>query len=299
MTHTICSYLKDIELVQDKLFFSVYNIKPKNTARIHYFAIENDPQYQYQPFASDFGPLSLLHVHRFYTYVSNFLNTPGAKQLHFVCSASPKHLSNAIFIASCFRILYLEINADEAFGPFNTLAAIRPYRDASSFPSTYDLSVISCIQGFYRAYKLGWYDPNKFDPVEWEENETVSNGDMNWLIPHKLLAFASPYDNREIQPGWFVATPSDLIPTFSNLGVNHVVRLSKKFYDEKIFKRNGITHTELFFPDGSTPPPEILKRFLDIIEGKDVIALHCKAGLGRTYAFCRNVFHAYSQLFFK
>jgi cell division cycle 14 len=46
--------------------------------------------------------------------------------------------------------------------------------------------------------KLGWYNPQTFKVKEYEEFERVDNGDMNWIIPGKFLAFsspsASPYD---------------------------------------------------------------------------------------------------------
>ena len=51
------------------------------------------------------------------------------------------------------------------------------------------------------------------------------------------------------------------------------------------FTRHGIKHYDLFFIDGSTPPDNILKSFLEICEEvikEGAIAVHCKAGLGRT-----------------
>lgn len=40
--------------------------------------------------------------------------------------------------------------------------------------------------------KLGWYNPQTFKVKEYEEYERVDNGDMNWIIPGKFLAFSSP-----------------------------------------------------------------------------------------------------------
>ncbi|OHT12305.1 hypothetical protein TRFO_17883 [Tritrichomonas foetus] len=296
-TRRTSSLPTDIELIPSRLYFSVTNIRPHSTPKIRYFSIDNDPDFQYQPFFSDFGPLTLLHVHRFYTLVSNNLRIKKETKYHFVTTSNPNNVANAVYMASTFRMIYLNISPEEALTPFvSIVSTLKPYRDASSFPSTYDLSVLSCLQGLKRAMSLGWYNPYDFDAIEWEENEIVANGDMNWLIPNKLLAFASPHDKREIQPGWFVATPSDLITKFHDMGINHVVRLSKKFYDEKVFINNSINHSELFFPDGTIPPLDILKKFLKIIEGPDVVALHCKAGLGRTYVLFY-YFHFYHLCF--
>lgn len=42
--------------------------------------------------------------------------------------------------------------------------------------------------------KLGWFDFKKFNLNEYEHYEKVENGDLNWIIPNKFVAFSSPYD---------------------------------------------------------------------------------------------------------
>ena len=77
-------------------------------------------------------------------------------------------------------------------------------------------------------------------------------------------------------------TPEDYIPYFKKKNVKLVVRLNKKYYDERKFINAGINHIELYYLDGSVPPIRILKKVLEAIEGCDgAIAVHCKAGLGR------------------
>ena len=67
------------------------------------------------------------------------------------------------------------------------------------------------------------------------------------------------------------------------MGVTLVVRLNKPQYDKKKFTKNGIKHLDLYFLDGSTPPDHIVDQFLQAAEQeKGAIAVHCKAGLGRT-----------------
>ncbi|KAJ3309538.1 hypothetical protein HDU93_005508, partial [Gonapodya sp. JEL0774] len=75
----------------------------------------------------------------------------------------------------------------------------------------------------------------------------------------------------------------DLIRYFKEVGVTTVIRLNNRIYDRKKFTDAGLDHVELYFPDGTNPPEMILKRFLEIAETTPgVIAVHCKAGLGRT-----------------
>jgi len=61
------------------------------------------------------------------------------------------------------------------------------------------------------------------------------------------------------------------------------VRLNKRIYDAKRFVKGGFHHVDLFFVDGSTPSDDILARFLEVCEeATGGVAVHCKAGLGRT-----------------
>ncbi|XP_061312330.1 dual specificity protein phosphatase CDC14B isoform X8 [Pezoporus flaviventris] len=77
--------------------------------------------------------------------------------------------------------------------------------------------------------------------------------------------------------------PEAYFPYFRKHKVTTIVRLNKKMYDAKRFTDAGFEHFDLFFADGSTPSDTIVKTFLNICENADgVIAVHCKAGLGRT-----------------
>jgi len=83
--------------------------------------------------------------------------------------------------------------------------------------------------------------------------------------------------------GYQTLTPEDYISYFKKKNVTCVVRLNKKIYDRRQFTDHGIRHVDLYFIDGGVPPPDILKKFLELAEGeKGALAVHCKAGLGRT-----------------
>jgi len=80
-----------------------------------------------------------------------------------------------------------------------------------------------------------------------------------------------------------VWTPEDYAPLFHKLGVGAVIRLNNKTYDAEKFVRLGIKHYDLYFLDGSCPSESIISDFLRIVENEPgAVAVHCKAGLGRT-----------------
>jgi len=72
------------------------------------------------------------------------------------------------------------------------------------------------------------------------------------------------------------------------LNVTKVVRLNDPKYDSRAFTNNDIEHEDLIFVDGSVPPQNIVDRFVEGCEehfakpNAGAIAVHCKAGLGRT-----------------
>jgi len=142
---------------------------------------------------------------------------------------------------------------------------------------------LDCLRGLEYGIKLGWYDPASFKVKEYEEFERVDNGDMNWIIPGKFLAFSSPSSQPYDSEGYRTYTPEDYSPIFKKWNIGLVVRLNKITYDKKQFEKNKIKHMDLYFIDGSTPSEEIIETFIEASEKeKGAVAVHCKAGLGRT-----------------
>jgi cell division cycle 14 len=115
---------------------------------------------------------------------------------------------------------------------------------------------------------------------EYQHFERVENGDLNWIIPGKFVAFSGPLNVTD-RYGSF--TPDDYVPIFQKLGVTLVIRLNKAAYDRKKFTNKGLKHLDLQFVDGTAPPDDIAERFMKEVEQeKGAVAIHCKAGLGRT-----------------
>ncbi|KAJ8383345.1 hypothetical protein AAFF_G00222050 [Aldrovandia affinis] len=93
-------------------------------------------------------------------------------------------------------------------------------RDASVGNSTYSLTVLHCLQGIRKALQYGFFDFETFNRVE--------NGDLNWIIPEKLLAFSGPHSKSKMENGYPLHSPEAYFPYFRKHNVTAVIRLNKK-----------------------------------------------------------------------
>ena len=60
-------------------------------------------------------------------------------------------------------------------------------------------------------------------------------------------------------PGYPLHSPESYFDYFKKHNVTTVIRLNKKLYDAKRFKKGGFNHYDLFFVDGSIPNDNIAK----------------------------------------
>jgi protein-tyrosine phosphatase len=71
---------------------------------------------------------------------------------------------------------------------------------------------------------------------------------------------------------------------FVEKGISNVVRLNDPTtYDKTIFMKHNIAHQDMYFTDGSVPTSSLVSQFIQTMDSaKGAVAVHCKAGLGRT-----------------
>eukprot|EP01006_Ploeotia_vitrea_P037014 TRINITY_DN66080_c6_g1_i1.p1 TRINITY_DN66080_c6_g1~~TRINITY_DN66080_c6_g1_i1.p1 ORF type:complete len:770 (-),score=406.31 TRINITY_DN66080_c6_g1_i1:151-2460(-) len=272
-----------VEIIKDRLYHINLRVVPKDTNDKHFFTIDNT--LRYEPFYADFGPLNLGHLYRFSVLLNTKLNSPVLKnkRIYHVTSIREQNRANGAYLIGAWQVLFLNRTADEAWQPLSKCRPFIPFRDASMAVCTFRLTVQHCIDAVYKANALGWIDFDTFDVEMYEYYECVESGDLNILVPGKFLAFSGPHNTRVSLDGYPTLTPEDYVPIFKSFGVTTIIRLNKKMYDKSKFTRAGFKHYDMFFIDGTTPSPMILKRFLDVCEKEPgMIAVHCKAGLGRT-----------------
>ena len=129
-------------------------------------------------------------------------------------------------------------------------------------------------------------------------------GDFNWVSP-QFLAFASP-QSQPITPipntsPAYATLPScipeiatsrisqpfkNVLTHFVQRSIGLVVRLNSELYCPTYFTALGINHVDMIFEDGTCPHLPIVRKFINLahetIGRNKGIAVHCKAGLGRT-----------------
>ncbi|KAM8838129.1 dual specificity protein phosphatase CDC14AB-like isoform 2-T2 [Synchiropus picturatus] len=271
--------------VTDRLYFATLRGKPKNTATTHYFSV--DEEFTYDSFYGDFGPLNLAMLYRYCVKLNKKLKffTMSKKKLVHYTSHEPKKRANAAVLIGAYTIIYLKRSPDEAYRNLISggNSSFLPFRDAAVEESSFNLTVLDCLQGIHKALQHGFLDFERFKVDEYEHYERVENGDMNWIIPRKVLAFSSPHSRNKVENGYPLHAPETYFPYFRHHNITAVVRLNRKLYEGRRFEDAGFEHHDLPFQDGGIPTDLITRRFLHVCESTTgAVAVHCKAGLGRT-----------------
>ena len=127
-----------------------------------------------------------------------------------------------------------------------------------------------------------------YDVDEYEHYDSFLNGELHIVIPDKFVAFRGP---KTLSEGAEYEDIGDCrvfsahyyVDIFKEMGVTTVIRLNEPEYDSSIFTAAGIDFHELEFEDCTAPANHIVSKFLHIVDrAEGLIAVHCKAGLGRT-----------------
>ena len=183
----------------DKLYWVSDARPPQNYKNAFFFNIDND--LTYFPFNKDFGPLNLAMVHRFARELARLLKDKNYSQnriFHYCTSDKADKMVNGAFLMGAFMIIIFKCSAEKAYNMFRPYQPLfKPYRDASKGNCLYNCTLLQCLQGLEYAIKFKWYDFKTFNVKEYEFFERVENGDTNWIIPGKFMAFMGPIEKRD------------------------------------------------------------------------------------------------------
>ena len=282
------SFLQEVrqaaEFIPQTFYFVSLSKKPVEAEDVTFMTTDKD--YLYEHFFADFGPLNLAKVYR-YCYAIRMKLEQCAKEkkvLYHYTALDPHKRSNGAFLVCCYSLLVLKRSVQQSFLPLlGCFPPLSAFRDASYGLCTYTISVLDCLKGLHKAQRCNFLNLQNFDCESYEHYEKIENGDLNWIIPNKFVAFSGPHDKaRAMQGGLYTLSADDYSKLFKRLGISAVIRLNTPNYDKNVFLNTGIEHYDMFFKDGTTPSGNLLGRFFNVVEGSQTFAIHCKAGLGRT-----------------
>ncbi|KAJ3452125.1 cell division cycle 14 isoform a [Anaeramoeba flamelloides] len=188
------------ELIKNRLYFyiSKRSIKKYPKEEIH-FTIEKT--FYYDSFFLDFGPFKLSLLVKFYRLLREKLDESknSNKKFYFWSKNCKKKRTNSAVLICSFIMVYCSISAKEAYSKISHLKKFYPFHDASPLESTYGLNVLDVLEGLEKGIQNNWVDFDTFDIQWYEKHEKVINGDLNWIIPNKILAFCSPTPDQNVK----------------------------------------------------------------------------------------------------
>lgn len=90
--------------------------------------------------------------------------------------------------------------------------------------------MLDCLFAIQKARAFNFFDFDDFNINEYDTYDKLQNGDMNWLLPRKFLAFIGPTDNELMNSH----PPDFYIQYFLKNDIRTVIRLNNKVYDSSV-----------------------------------------------------------------
>lgn len=273
-----------IEFLRGRLYLGAYASTPSDSADYVYFTI--DDSLPYNNFNLDFGPLHLASIYRFAVALHSIMNSPQNARKAVVLYSSPEtsFRTNAACILCCYMVLVQGWTPHQVLQPISQIdPAFMGFRDAGYSHCDFEISIQDVVYGMWRAKEAKLVDIKHFNVEEYENYELVEEGDLN-ILANDFIPFASPKQSRAGAP--LNAPFKKVLGFFKEKNVQLVVRLNSHLYDKNEFTKRGMKHVDMIFDDGTCPSMEFVQKFIGAakmtIERGGKVAVHCKAGLGRT-----------------
>lgn len=304
--HEICAeklYLINLSKDEDpKQFCEQCSKDPKSP--FIFWGLYDSPFLTYEAFNMDFGPFNLAVTHQFCSKIKVWLDTqplrdPDKCIVVVLDDMDTKKKLNSTLLVAIAAMVLLNLTDQEILERlsfhmvFNHKAGKvkkelvfrekKNFTDVSGNRCAMTLTLDDCIRAFYAAIQFKFYEYYEFNHIDYIFYETVKSGDLNWIVPGKILAFAGPCEEA-MQCGIDRKHPPRFYHNyFKDHNITTIVRLNEAEYPSNKFTDYGFDHHDLIFPDGYPPTSTIAAKFIKIVdEAKGAVAVHCYAGIGRT-----------------
>jgi cell division cycle 14 len=167
---------------------------------------------------------------------------------------------------------------EQTMGPI--YKTVIDYRTEGEGVCDHHISIMDCLRGLQMAFNhLPTLEMEAFDVDNLLWMEQPQNGDLNWIVPGRLLALAGPTTQN-----WPI---EKFIEYAQSNSIGCMVRLNRPHYPAANVIRSGtIEHIEMFMHDGTNPSEQNIRDFIVLVDRMNSqnrgVAVHCRAGLGRT-----------------
>lgn len=237
----------------------------------------------YMPLKNDYGPMNIGSIINFCDFIDDKMQSSQLSHrnivyyIYLLNDKNNAYLLNAVFMMGCYLIIKKNICVDkiifDIFHIFNGHPCY--FIDCISEWGGYYSSIMDCLRSISFIYKNDIEDLNNFNIEDYEYLTDYSQRDMN-IIANKFIAMICP-SKKNI---------GSVCEELKKRNVKLVIRLNEdNNYDSKMFENQNIDVLDLYFDDYSVPSIKIIKKFMNAvnnIEYSDKVAIHCRAGLGRT-----------------
>ena len=281
--------------IQDRLFIAqnIDQTRLDETCRI----FRPNSATIYRARRDDFGPLSLSSVIDFIKLLDMQLSAFPESQIVFLVENGRRNLTNGVFLLGAYMMFKHDIPPRAVASCFGHLdsSTLQCYRDATFSKPDFDLCLLDCWQSLEKGMEQGWVQYSKstsfwgmMNVRRFRQHENPANGDLQEIIPRRFIAFRGPidlgaHDYQDTATGIRLFSPSYYVDKFRDMGVSTIIRLSEPRYDAAAFTSHGFEHFDLEFEDCTAPPDDIIAAFFRIVDAAPgLVAVHCRAGLGRT-----------------
>lgn len=298
-------YLICLSKGEDSTVFCNDQILNNPSSSFIFWSFKEGYNWYYDGFNNDFGPYNLATTHLFCSRLKIWFDTqhlrdPDKYVAIVLDDSNPEQKLNAKLATAIAAMVLLNMTDVEVKQRLNFYMtykgkigeprkelhlkdSVTTFADVSGHRSIIQINLKDCIEAFYAAMKLNFYNYYDFDHADYMFYEAVLSGDSNWIIPNKILAFAGPCDGTNRSVINHKHRPQFYYHYFKDHNVTTIVRLNEPEYDSSGFTDYGFEHFDLIFPDGSPPTSTIANKFIKIVdEAKGAVAVHCYAGIGRT-----------------
>tara|TARA_B100001778_G_scaffold334904_1_gene348887 strand:- start:802 stop:1800 length:999 start_codon:yes stop_codon:yes gene_type:complete len=186
------------------------------------------------------------------------------------------YLLNTIFLIGSYLIFNCNYNLQNLIRSLSYIFNDHPtsYNDCVGTYGGYQSCLVDCFQALIFVKNKNYFILNNFNNTLYEYYNNYFYRDLN-IFFDKMIAFRSPKNNKELY---------NMIDIFNDKNIKTLIRLNNdNDYDINILIQNNIIIYDLYFEDCNIPSNNIIIQYLNLInEYNELIAIHCKAGLGRT-----------------